>query len=524
MARLLALLLAISSISSPALSFADEPDRSWLSAHQKPPLTAEETRALIKRLAKYVYENHLKASDSPQKGMIYEYFDVRRKGEFDQFVQGEALDTMHDGAWFATAMVNAYRATNDPFYKEMLAKWQLPFYLKMLNHSDKLFTTKRNDARDGAMPWNREHGLQQGEKGFVPYYWDDGGSVSLERRQDKNPKAIRPSVDYLVDQENPKFLLNGYSQGSSNHLAQDLAVMLELTWLLFKDSQRPADKELTAQIAEAARNLHASRVRHHGNIPMCVVPAALATNDSELLKNANDSLSPRFWKADNHFTRAFLDFRPGQSSSSPGFADDQQYLYYQGLARGKGTIGKPLAFKLIYDSVTEREFWKRYHDDTSAIPGLNRFDLYPLFAKDGKLEALRSERSGPFKRPIPAGSRMGPQMMIVCGWSLQLLKIYPGIWQEGIERNAARQGLFPFATEEEVRADLERELAGGLRTWEAIFDHYGYIPTSLERGEPWDRFSDSGGYAHLISAATQWLYILEGKRDWEQHSLKPQAN
>jgi hypothetical protein len=32
----------------------------------------------------------------------------------------------------------------------------------------------------------------------------------------------------------------------------------------------------------------------------------------------------------------------------------------------------------------------------------------------------------------------------------------------------------------------------------------------------WDKFSDNGGYAHLISAAAQWIMYREGKCDWEQ--------
>ncbi len=28
-----------------------------------------------------------------------------------------------------------------------------------------------------------------------------------------------------------------------------------------------------------------------------------------------------------------------------------------------------------------------------------------------------------------------------------------------------------------------------------------------------------GGYAHPLSAASQWLLHLEGKRDWEVHGL-----
>src|SRR5688500_7658142 len=76
------------------------PDEStWNRAYEKRPLTAAETKALMKRLAAFVVDNHMKRrEDSQQRGMVYEYLDIRRRGEFDQFVQGEALDTMHDGA------------------------------------------------------------------------------------------------------------------------------------------------------------------------------------------------------------------------------------------------------------------------------------------------------------------------------------------------------------------------------------------------------------------------------------------
>src|SRR5688500_17818370 len=70
----------------------------WTTAYKKGPLTAEQTRAFMKALARYVEANHIKKdARSPQRGMVYEYFDPKRKGQLDQWVQGEALDTMHDG-------------------------------------------------------------------------------------------------------------------------------------------------------------------------------------------------------------------------------------------------------------------------------------------------------------------------------------------------------------------------------------------------------------------------------------------
>jgi hypothetical protein len=46
---------------------------------------------------------------------------------------------------------------------------------------------------------------------------------------------------------------------------------------------------------------------------------------------------------------------------------------------------------------------------------------------------------------------------------------------------------------------------------------YGYIPTHIGRNAFWDGLSDSGGYAHLLSAGAEWLLYLDGKNDWEVH-------
>jgi hypothetical protein len=606
----------------------------------------------MKRLLQYVHDHHLKKDDkSEQRGMVYEYFDTRRAGQFDQWVQGEALDTMHDGAWLAAAMVNAYRATGDAAFKDFLARWQLPFYCKMLNHSDRLFSAKRNDARPTAQRFNKEHALQEGEKGFVPYWWDDGASISLERRRDKNPLGPFACTDRLAGKANPKFLLDGYSNGSSNHMAQDLGVMLQLSWLLLRESNDVAEKKLAAEVAEAAKNLHGCRMRHHGHIPMCDAPAALAAGDAALMKFVPDQGVAAAAKLDNHYYRALYDFKPDQRQAFPGFADDQEYRYYFGIARHGGTLPRPLAFKTIYDAHTEPLLYRYYSDDATVPAGINRFDLHPYYAVDGRPTDYRSDRKGPSGKPRPIGSRLGPQNMVCCGWALQALRVYPGIWDEHRPRDSAkdlrvyiddrlpkgsldpapatsvqlgsvklellgtrnalhvkgqvkgdaialklfsrpdgqgrhaivtlrkdknseavndrdetlrskiditpahdgfrfalelpygvvkgqkfwvngvefgrysvqigdeRRNFYLASPEKQVKARLEHELAGGLRTWEAIFNQMGYIPTGLDAGADWEHFSDSGGYAHLLSAAAQWLLVLDGKNDWEQHHI-----
>lgn len=504
------------------LAHAETAAPSWTTAADtRPPMTADEARGFMKKLAQNVLDHHLKKnSASPQRGLVYEYWWVKQ----NRWIQGEALDTMHDGAWFAAAMVNAWRATGDAFYLDVLKQWQLPFYLRMLNHSDELFTSERNDAQpDKQKIWAgaKEWLLQGREKGFVPYWWDDGASLSLERTQSKKDAPFFPARDDFSGQPNPEFKLSGYSFGSSNHLAQDLGVMLQQCWTVFRDR----DPALAAQIKEAAQNLQECRTRHGANnIPAVVAAWALSSGDEKAIK----SLPAEDWKGvltrRNHYTRAFFDFQPGKKESTLAFADDQQYRYYASIARN-GKLSEPMAFSVIYDAFTEPKAFDRYYDDAKRPPGINRFDLTSLNVIGGRLEHLRSERKGPNKGPTPIGSRLGPQNMICAGWALQALRAYPEVWAHAKAEAAKVPKPLPHlnsdqeATSAELKTFFERELGGGLRTWEAIFQLYGFIPTgigcqSVLPGVPWDEFSDTGGHAHLISAAAQWVLYLESKNDW----------
>ena len=73
--------------------------------------------------------------------------------------------------------------------------------------------------------------------------------------------------------------------------------------------------------------------------------------------------------------------------------------------------------------------------------------------------------------------------------------------------NEELQNLYFTQEEEQVKSWMWYQLAGGLRTWEKIFREKGYIPTGLGEAR-WERLSDAGGYAHLISAAAQYIFYL----------------
>lgn len=644
------LLPAVAAAALAAVPAPAQPPPAWeaaaAGAAAKPPMTADEAKDFARALADYVFAHHLKPDPAaPQAGMVYEYFDPARKGQFDQFVQGEALDTMHDGAWLACALASAARATGDPAYKDRLARHLLPFYTKVLNHSDTLFDTKQTDVAENGVRFDREHALQPGEKGFCPYWWDDGGSVSLERRRSKAP-GVRPPfacTDHFAAKANPRALLSGYSHGSSNHLAQDLGPMLMLGWLLFKDGA-PAEKQLAADCALAAKHLQECRARRgFAGIPAVVGPAALTNRAAEPLKKLGGE--PKLAAPANHYTRLLSDglLDPTKRHATPGFADDTQYTYYAQLARTGGKLPRSVLFRLVYDAYTEPQLWRLWSDDTPVPPGFNRFDLAGgPYGKGGRFESYRSDRKA------GVGSRFGPQNMAVCGLALQALKADPRLWDESVAalagkdvvvpvlddaakpgagvavevggvafKLASRRGAllveatdlrsrpvvlsirpaaadpdkgpaaFLLAAGQELKttdaggmalqatggvkvvegggglvvrvavpytvakgqgpwmngvelgrytltangksqsfvlassgarvaAALERELAGGLRTWEAVFKSVGYVPTGLGVGGDWERFSDSGGYAHLIQAAAQYVNWTAGRRDWEE--------
>jgi hypothetical protein len=385
----------------------DAPRPAW-DVDPGAPLTAAETKAFMRALAGTVFERHLKKTEnSEQRGMIYEYVDVPT----GRWLQGEALDTMHDGAWFCAALATAARATGDPYYEEFLTKWTLPFYLKMLNQSDTLFNADRDDVDEKGNRFGLEHQLRKDEKGFVPYWWDDGASFSLEAARKKSGKPVFSCTDRLAGKPNPEARLDGWAHGSSNHEAQDLALMLQTAWCLVREK----DVALAGRIAEAARNLQECRTRHGAaGIPACLAAFGLTNRDVDALKKLGDPRGKPIYDQ-------CLD--SGEKAvSTPAFADNQEYEYYAAIA--KGALPKNVALRLVYDAFTFPQLLRIWSDSGDIPRGMGRFDFSALAFKGGKPESYRSDRA------IPMGSRVGPQTLVVCGWALQALEAYPGLWEE----------------------------------------------------------------------------------------------
>src|SRR5205823_5432765 len=88
----------------------------------------------LREMADAVYARHVVRDESrPTFGMTYEFWrDGRQYQDF-------GLDSMHDGAWFTSAMITADRADPAGHHLARLLRYQIPFYLHVLHDSDRLF-------------------------------------------------------------------------------------------------------------------------------------------------------------------------------------------------------------------------------------------------------------------------------------------------------------------------------------------------------------------------------------------------
>src|SRR5437764_1331585 len=118
-------------------------------AYQPPPAPnvgewpRERLAAFLDDLANFVYDKHV-VRDERRKvfGMTYEF--ARDGKQMQEFL----LDAMHDGAWFTSAMLSAHRARPAGKYLERIQTYQVPFYLNVLHHSDRLFPNMQRTDED----------------------------------------------------------------------------------------------------------------------------------------------------------------------------------------------------------------------------------------------------------------------------------------------------------------------------------------------------------------------------------------
>jgi len=373
-----------------------------------PPLTEEECSSYVGRAVEYITRHHLvKDPNCPQFGMVYEYY-TPANGRWEE---GEGLDTMHDGAWWMDALAHLYRATGDAKYLEWIKKYSIPFYVNVLNNSDRLFPNPPNNKEPKHRLSDAEHEIFFPEKGWCPYWWSDGSAFSIEAVLEKTGDHPYPcwSWYWVNNQPNPERRLKGHACGTSNHMAQDLAAGVLSAWVVTGDPG----------LASAAKELYLCRERH-SQFMAAAATAALATNPEMT------GVKPlRVPDADNqepgtsHYYRLYAGFRPW---SIMAHIDDVFYYYtaaYTGRAKAQVNLGYAQAqmFQGVGYALLE-EIWR----DGPCTDRKNSTTGWRTFA--GKFVALESQTGNPMRY-----SRMEGNEAFLMAHALELLKAFPSAWE-----------------------------------------------------------------------------------------------
>jgi len=331
----------------------------------------------MRDLTDFVYAHHVVTDASrPVFGMTYEFW---RDGKQ---MQTFGLDTMHDGAWWASAMVTAHRADPGGPYLDRLQTYQVPFYANLLTNSDRLFPEMRATRQD-------KHALARPVKGWAPRGWDDG-------------QGFTKSGDRIEA---------GYHT-SSNHLSQDLANLLMDVWLTTRD---PA-------LAEAVGHLHAYKAEYYGEIPHIAFAAGILAGREDVLKRylpsafTLHSLSPTY---------------PGmyrqEATPIPAYDDDLAWQYRNATVRhvlGEA-MSQDLLLRAAARAIVTARVMELYTDDRPYAYGQYFFDIQrqPHFeAGEGRLNAYASTG-----RHLLGGR--GIQFAWLAAAALPHLASHPDLWE-----------------------------------------------------------------------------------------------
>ncbi len=347
--------------------------------------------AFMRELTDYVYQHHVvRDARRPVYGMTYEFFkDGRQTQDFP-------LDSMHDGAWFATAMITAHRADPGGEYLPRVLKYQVPFYVNILSNSDRLFPDYGKTSEDNRAP---EHPI----KGRIPLAWDDGEGYELTA--DRHCRR-----DY------------NRTQGP-NHLAQDVADMLANAWLATRD---PA-------IPESLLLLHRYRKEYNATVPVIAFAAGITSGDRALARAAE---APRFAPTDlPGYAGAY------QQNGEPlaAYDDPLGWAYGRALALAAldGTMPDEYVVHCAARALGHAQCMELFYADRPYPYGMHFFDIQnePRFVQGaGRLDGYVSTAKMKF------GGR-GIQMAWVAAGILPELRRRPELWERYYRQHHAGEPL-----------------------------------------------------------------------------------
>jgi hypothetical protein len=465
-----------------------------------PAWTPEELEGFAGELSDALVKTHLRRDASAFKGMLYEY----AMPATGQQGYGRAWDGLRNGAWLGSAAILAYRANRGKVYLDLARQWILPFYLRVLAGSDKLFPLRDKAFSDGTpIPPDRAGPA----RGFVPLWWDDGTGVSFDAL------AERRTLDELLgpDQGYTNLLrlrsardgkVAGYSHGTSEGITDTLALFLANTWLVTRDPQ----------LAGGVRLLRACRKKElAGDPPLLALAEAVVSGDSAKATALAAPLNRAPSTPDTPLYRAVV---ARQRVELPVSLEPLLRGYL--AAAAANSVGPGLARRLSLYTWETLALADRWYGAAKRQEG-----LMPAYqgALSPRWEAGRPRSLAGSSPQTLVGPRAGAEALLACALSLQLLTAFPEAWPEGRTPRTAERQVPPRAA---AIARLKRELDKGLLYWRERLKRDGFLPADWPVGgrKPspsyWgDQTSAAGAYVFLLAACAEYQVFLSGKRDWE---------
>ena len=356
-------------------------------------------------IADFVYAHHVVVD--PQRktfGMVYEFWKDGRQ------IQEFGLDSMHDGAWWMSAMLAAHRADPGGGWLERVQKYQIPFYTNLLLNSDRLFPKMEPTAEDRT-PWTAP------VKGWAPRGWDDGGGFDR--------KTGRP-------------LAEGYFSGS-NHLAQDLADALLDVWMTTRDPQ----------VAAALQALEEAKHESSGAIQGLEIGADFSAGRADaFLRYMLPDFAPE--AMNSYYTGMFLQ----RGSRLPAYDDGLAWMYRQATAAAQisGEFPRGFAAHAIARCFGHQAAMEAFFDRPAYEYGVWFFDLQraPGFVEGtGALENYAGTSRNFF------GAR-GLEISWTAAGLLPELKAQPSLWDGNVPTKIAAEPRVPIV-DEPPATDAKRE-------------------------------------------------------------------
>ena len=482
----LALLISL-HVGTASLVVADSAEPEW---------PRERLVALLRELSNKVFDRFV-VQDTQRRvyGMTYEFV---RDG---QHVQDFGLDTMHDGAWFLSALVTAHRIDPQGGYLDRAQRFQVPFYVNVLRNSDHLFPHM--------VPREGQETFDAPIKGWAPRGWDDGPGIDLVAGVPFSTGVVSHEKGTVIERDAAGAFQHAYFT-SSHHLLQDLADSLLNVWLSTRD---PA-------VAEAILLIHENRMKYGHRIPVVQKAAGLTNGQEELFVRPRE---PEFDPAQS--LRPLWQGLVGRETISQGHYNDVLAWTYREEAARAALAGKPISSGFVSDAIgrvysqrlaTEAYFTPDdYQHGYTLAPGVLKF-------REGHLESHHDPRIMMFARGI--------QYAWITAALLPTFRANENDWNAAMRRLAADGTLKTLqeATQElgvefqsdpaRIAEDLDTYTLGVIDYWAGVRGTLGYLPRGYftdGRNATWVRVAELGAYAHLMKLVAFRLMQLDGVTEWD---------